>query len=301
MKPIQFALLFLCFAISANAQEKPVSSIYVILKAGTSFLFTPTKKGLEQISFPYSVKPNGGTVSDSSFASTPFASLQSMQTAVEITLEIGNKNHFIQVNGGGFTSRNSSTFIALTYGRNFYLNIFGQHTHDPLQRSFVLKPSLQLLYNSYNNNIGSLDNLNKYLYIGSYTSGPTFDQTESDGDFSSTTNTYSTQNLSIAYLQRDFLITPQIAFGNNQYKHIFHWEIIAGAYFSLTEAIGVKFTQQASGDHNQASGFYQVGTNNIGATFNGKNITTPPFRLSGFKIGFNIGVSQSKMKKTKKK
>jgi hypothetical protein len=225
-----------------------------------------------------------------------------MQTAIYLTLEIGNKNHFFEVNFGGTTSADNGSFSALGYGRNFYVDLFGKHTKDPLQRNFVFRPSLHIAYYSFNNTIGSLDNLNKYIYIGSYTSGPTFTESTFDGDnLTSTSTTYTTQSLTIAYLQRSCVLTPQVAFGNNQYKHLFHWEIIAGAYLSVAEAIGVKFTQEASGDYNQSSGFYTIGINPIKATFNGNNITTTPFRFSGFKIGFNIGISTGPPKKYKAK
>ena len=79
------------------------------------------------------------------------------------------------------------------------------------------------------------------------------------------------------------------------------WEIIAGAYLSVAESIGVKFIQVASGDTQQSSSFYTIGSAMTSAMFNGKNITTSPFRFSGFRIGFNVGVSTGPPSKYKTK
>jgi hypothetical protein len=288
----------LCFAVAADAQNKTNKKTYVILKTGSSFLFTTAKKGEEQISFPYSVKQGGGSAIDSSFVSNPFSPLKSMQTAINFTLEVGNSVHFVEAEFGGFTSADNGSFIGLGYGRNFYV---GRRTEDLTQRDFVFKPSLHIAYNSFNNKIGSIDNRDKHIYIGSYDSGPMFTQSETDPDNSTTTTTtYTTQTLAIAYLQRSFVLSPQIAFGNNPYRHLFHWEIIAGAYFSVAETIGARFTQEATNSSKHESGsFYAIGTNGVSATYNGKNINSAPSRFSGFKIGFNIGVSTAPLKKHK--
>jgi hypothetical protein len=295
--------VFLCFVIAASAQEKPKKKTYFVLKAGSSFLFNASKKGQEQVSFPYSVVPTGGSPRDSSFASHPFDPLKSVQTTINFSIEIGNSGHFFEFSAGGFTSANAGSFMALGYGRNFYVSLFGKHSEDPIQRDFVFTPSFHIGYNAYNNTIGSLDNQNKNIFIGSYTSGPTFTESDADIDNStSTTTTYTTQTLTIAYLQRSCVLTPQVAFGNNQYKHIFHWEIVAGAYFSAADAVGVKFTQEATdGNTHQSSNFYTIGTNSLSAVFNGNNVTRAPIRFSGFKIGFDIGISAGPLKKYKAK
>ncbi|HLY70924.1 MAG TPA: hypothetical protein VKR53_14425, partial [Puia sp.] len=105
-----------------------------------------------------------------------------------------------------------------------------------------------------------------------------------------------TKTLDIAYLQRTCILSAQVSFGNNPYQHIFHWEILVGAYFSFPQAIGLKFTQEASGGNSNGSDFYPIGTNGGTATFNGNPITKAPSGFSGFKVGFNIGVSSGRRK-----
>jgi hypothetical protein len=291
--------ILLSCTITGSAQNFTEKKTYFSLKAGPSFLFTGTKPGTEQVRFPYSVKPAGGNSSDSSFVSKPFSPLKKMQTAIFITLEVGNYDHFFEVNFGGYTSVDNGSFISLGYGKNIYVRLFQKHgSRIPAEGNFVIKPSLHIGYNSFNNTIASLNNSNNYVYIGSYTSGPTFTVSNiNTSDFTSTTTTYNTQTLTIGYLQRSCLLSAQVAFGNNQYKHIFHWEIVAGAYLSATEAIGVKFIQEASDDTHKSSSFYAIGTNGTSATFNGTSISKAPYLFSGFKVGFNVGISTGPPKK----
>jgi hypothetical protein len=72
---------------------------------------------------------------------------------------------------------------------------------------------------------------------------------------------------------------------------------MADAFLKAIDSIGVKFTQEASGDADQSSSFYAIGTNGTIAKFKGKNITTAPFAFSGFKIGLTVGLSTDAPKK----
>jgi hypothetical protein len=299
MNRASFLFVFLCCACVSRGQNSPPKKVYFSLKAGPSFLFTGTKSGMEQVSFPYMVKTQGGNSGDSLFVSHPFTPLNKIQTAIFITLELGNYDHFFELNFGGYTSLDNGSFISFGYGKNIHVSMFQKRqTRLPDEGNFVIKPSLHIGYNNFNTQIGSFNNLNKYNVIGSYASGPTFTESNINTDnFTSSTSTYTTQSLTIAYLQRSCVLSAQVAFGNNPYKHIFHWEIVAGAYLSATEAIGVKFVQQASDGNSKSSDFYAIGTNGTSATFNGAETNKVPYLFSGFKIGFNVGISTGPPKK----
>jgi hypothetical protein len=301
MSKIFILFIYLCLVLNTNGQvlgKKQISlpqKNYFSLQIGSSIFFANIENGAEQINFPYLIKTVNGNIIDTSFSSSKFAPAEKTPVALNFNFEIGNLKHFFELKFGGYLTQENEIFIVLGYGRNFFVSFFQKHqTENKLEKNLVIKPSLQFGYYSLNKKLGTIDNVNKYIYIDSYTSGPTFTETYSDGDGNSTDETFATQTLDVDYLQRSFRLNPKIAIGNNPYKNAFYCEFFVSTYFTLSEAIGAKFVQESSGNnHNQSSGFYSFGTNGINATFNGSRIIKAPFRSSGFEIGFSAGITNA--------
>jgi hypothetical protein len=184
-------------------------------------------------------------------------------------------------------------FIYLGYGHNFYLNGFAKSSRNPAEKRIVIKASVQLCYtqdDAFNNPalLGRIENLNKSIEVFGKTAGPTY-SVSNNSRYGSSTQTYTSRTLDIAYAQDEWAVMPRLAIASNPYLHGIRWELAIGYNIPLAESGGL-FLYQDDGNGNSKGIAGKFSLSQPTLTFNYNNQPTPsaPYRFSNYYIGFTL-------------
>ncbi len=300
---IFFSLLLFILPVRGTAK----GDVYFSWMVGASYLAHPTSDQQLVVSFPYSVTDAAGNVSQHMFISSairPYSKHVGM--ASPLKFELGKPGWFVpfELHFG----RSGFTQFSTGYGRNFYFDYPGKDKRSIYDRSLVLKASVSAGLINYTHapgkgayHLGTINNYNDTINLQGMSSGPTYQIGGSD-DVSTTTETDSTRSLDIYYVQREFVIIPRISISNNHYKHLLHWEFSVSYNIPFSDESGIKFMQN---NEEPLDGLnispINSSTNHIIASYNGKTITSAPYRFSGIMFGASVGISFSSHNRHKKK
>ena len=152
-----------------------------------------------------------------------------------------------------------------------------------------------------------IDNYNKIINALGYTANPQYTETSTDDDSNDESDTYTEKNLNVYYEQRNWSLLPRISIGNNPYRNalkfklkkngglkavpkIITWELSVGYQIPIHDWGGIKLVQDdGNGNSNKITKpFVNLNTQDLTFTYNGKKITSPPFRLSGLYVSLAI-------------
>lgn len=286
---------------AANSHTPPNNTRYLVITLLSGVGIQPTGNsngGLLNVSFPYTVNGTGDSIFHSHNA-RPYSHAKVF--ILPVGFELGGLHQYFNTSIsfpviGQFTDGYN---FSIGYGYNFYLN--GRHTNPTEGKGFVIKPSisLSLTYDAGDNRdagLGKLDNNNKSINAFGKSSGSNFSVTTVDYIFADittgSTHTYNTKTLDVGYLQHEFSLMPRISISNNQYSKCKgpHWELSVGYNIPIADWGGIAFTQDDGNSHNNAlDGSVGVGHSGLTTTYNGRPVTSTPFRFSG--LSFNFALS----------
>ena len=287
-------LLSLSFFQQSNAQSYHERSLYGALTAGAGIFVFNHNPGLMSINFPYTVTNASGNATHQVFQSKPIGSYSQRSLMGDVNLEVGNWRHCVSI---GVHPTDFQAYIYMGYGYNFYFDIGARNANVSTDRKFVIKPSFNIAFSDYvlsdNKNkddsyLGTIDNVDKTVELLGHTSSPTFHYTsgKANTDYHETSKT-----LDLYYGQTDWVFIPEITLSDNQYKHIFRWELNVGYHIPFYEEGGIRILQN-DWHEIKSPKLNGLGDNGAVTTYNQKVITSSPYKLSGFfvsaTIGFNI-------------
>ena len=278
---------------------KDYSYAILTLGMGLGTVFTKNNNGLFNVSFPYSVNGTPGYLFSSGDLQ-PYASPKMF--VVPFGIEGGDDKQFFSFDLAfsviGQWTR--GTNLSLGYGRNFYV---GGHSGAIEGKSLVFKPSINISWtrdagHNSSASLGSIDNEGNSIQVLGYTATPTYDvsstTTDANGNDVTTTTTNDASTLDITYVQHEFAIVPKLTLSNNQYRKGLHWELSLGYNFAVHERGGISFKQD--GNNVVASLVDLDHGAGLKATYNGKPVSSTPFRYSGFYLSFAFNFSLYKYK-----
>lgn len=125
--------------------------------------------------------------------------------------------------------------------------------------------------------LGKIDNKNKTLYLPGQTLGPTF--TIPGGRYSPP-ETYASNTVDISYSQNETSLLPRISILPDPFRHHGLFELSVGYNLPLHEQGLLNFIQEAK-NRNNISGKENFVNSSISSSYNGKPVTSAPYRFRG--------------------
>lgn len=240
-------------------------------------------------------------------ASTGVASNQSYHSSVQsnlfskdhytagLEIEAGKKFYgVVRIGGMGYLA-NDEAAAGVGYNLFFYhkkrfrKNSYGVDYKNP--KMFLLKFSVCLAENQFNQHLNCIDNTNQNIYaLGVYEPYTT--------TYKNTT--YYANRINVDYNQTVYSVVPQISFGNNPFKSRFHFQVDVGWLLPFAQKGGLLFDQcytHGNGDAGvQNDGvlyptYYNAQTKGLTLQYNDKPITKTPFNLGGLMVKVGIGIN----------
>jgi hypothetical protein len=277
------------------------------LFSGGSVLIMPkAMMGRADISFPYtSTDATTGITTNRVFQSSLQKVFNNPKLEWDLLgFEFGGLRYFFTSNWSFDLNTRIVGNVSGGYGHMWYFNGLGEHANNVIDKRFVLKASMNVVYDVNDGNIGIIDNTNSTINVLGLTANPQYTETTSDDDGNTETDTYSAQNLNISYVQKELSLSPRISIGNNPYgrKGIFVakdgtrllWELSIGYNIPIYDWGGIELDQDDGNSNDNTNGIGgTISLKNPSLTFiyNGEKRTSTPFRLSGIYIAltFRLG------------
>ena len=272
--------------------------------------------GTVSVSFPYTSTDAAGVTTNNVFQSsgknTVYNNVKPYVTL--FGLEAGGLKHFYSLD---FSLGGDASIVGFNistgYGFLWYFNGLGEHEKNVVNKRFVFKASVNVVWDLYSGSalLGTIDNANKTINILGYKANPTFDVASTDGDGNIETDTYSAQNLDILYTHTEWSLLPKISIGNNPYKSSksrntdnsfdhkkakLLWDLSIGYNIPFYYKEGILLRQDDDNDNSEKvnNSLISLKTPSVNFMYNGKRTTSTPLRFSGLfvSLSFRIGISK---------
>jgi len=276
------------------------------LFSGGSILIMPkTALGTTNITFPYtSTDATTGVTTNHVFQSQFQRVFNNPKFKWDVLgFEYGGLKHFFTSNWSFDTHTRIIGNVSAGYGFMWYFSGLDEHANNILDKHFVFKASMNVVYDMDAGNIGTIDNTNSVINVLGLTANPQFTTTISDDEGNNTeTDTCRAINLNISYEQKELSLLPRISIGNNPYgrKAIFKdgtkllWELSLGYNIPLYDWGGIKIDQDdGNGNTNSINGTIKLKNQGLNFIYKGEKRTSTPFRLSGIYIALTFRISNS--------
>jgi hypothetical protein len=257
------------------------------LTMGAAAQFFGHSNGLLSVSFPYVVTDSSGTSANNVF----YAQKRKIYNGSKlywfpVLVEIGRLHHFFDLGVSWSTVEGEFTNgVDFTAGYGFIWYVDGRHRSrgSAHPQRFAIKAALQVTYStdasgSSSEELGSIDNSNKTIYLLGHTAGPTF---TTQASRSTPAKTYEASTLIVAYSQREFSLLPRISIANNPYRSYLRWELMIGYNFPWYDRGGIFLQQQSNDEYQGLGGSVNINNPAITASYNNRPITKAPYRFSG--------------------
>ena len=272
------------------------------LSMGAAAQFFGHSNGLLSVSFPYVVTDSSGISTNNVFSAQKSKIYNGLKLYwFPIMVEIGRLHHFLDVGvswstvEGEFT--NGVDFTA-GYGFIWYVDDRHRSRGSVHPQRFAIKAALQVTYStdasgSSSEELGSIDNTNKTVYLLGHTAGPTF---TTQATRSTPAKTYEASTLIVSYSQREFSLLPRISIANNPYRSYLRWELMIGYNFPWYDRGGIFLQQQSNDEYQGLGGAVNINNPAITASYNNKPITKAPYRFGGLYTSLSLSFGGHKDK-----
>jgi len=316
-----------------NAQQKNTGTSYssrrfsyhsITLFTGADLLIPHKDNGLLQVSFPYTIKANNGTMTSNNFVS-PSKKVYNPTKLLLLPFgfEVGGLHHFfkagiaVQLFYEGYSN---STNSSAGYGHIWYLDGIHHHDKEMEKKSFVIKSSINISYNvdgggNKKSLLGIIDNENNVINLFNYIANPTYTVKATRP---SSVGKFSAKNLDISYTQREFSLVPMITISPNPFKGgrpIYKsnypttnykkftakllWELSLGYNIALYDQGGILLNQDdgnLNDKTNKVGGPIHLDNKALSTYFNNQKTTSTPYHFSGFYVSIMFYIVRSKIK-----
>jgi len=279
---------------------------FVLFTGGGVMFPFHSSSGAVGLGFPYtSTDATTGIIANNVFQSKRGTVIYNKVKPYWIPLlfEAGGLKHFFSIDFSAGSGQVDDIALSTGYGFLWYFNGLGEHEKNIVNKRFMFKASINIAWNQYGGltSLGTIDNSNRTINLLGHTAPPTFDITTTDDNGNSETDTYTAKNLNVYYKQTDWLLMPKISIGNNPYrgkwskrypstKQKILWDFSLGYNIPIINKGGIQLVQDdGKGDtQNLINSLISLKTPNATFLYNGKQITSSPFRLSSLYISFSI-------------
>jgi hypothetical protein len=253
------------------------------------------------VAFPFQSSKDGN-VAETFFASKVNVSPKNFCAYDLLNFTVGVRRIFFDAGIGmttklGGVSSDFSGGLRANFGAgvNFPLVVHGAHQRYGDQPFFYLKPSLNIQYNGFNVDLGTIDNSGTQISSLGVVSAPTFTYM-TGGKYNRHRVSTNTRDLKISLSENYWMFVPKLSLATNPNRFILHLSLDAAYMMPFSVKERLVFTQSDAHSILNEAGRVKLNTSGLTLSDNNKPVTSLPYNLKCFYIGFTVGANVSDLK-----